>query len=222
MRSFDRSGFLLVLPALKKVFSIVESISRRYQEWEFVLFTLLTLLSILKGQTTIFYIIYFFWWAELIRLLTDAFWLRGNPQAVLASEKGNTLAGAIIPMGIYLVFIVVFFGFIANFKNENIMFANMRVLVFQNWFFNLNLLLLLAHRIVLHRTHQPVRVHLGAFTPHMIVLHVSIVVGGVLLFFVVRNYPQTFTPDNLWGSVLIISPFFLLKILVEKWNKEEA
>ena len=74
MRSFDRSGFLLVLPALKKVFSIVESLSRRYQEWEFVLFTLLTLLSILKGQTTIFYIIYFFWWAELIRLLIDAFW----------------------------------------------------------------------------------------------------------------------------------------------------
>ena len=222
MRSFDRSGFLLVLPALKKVFSIVESLSRRYQEWEFVLFTLLTLLSILKGQTTIFYIIYFFWWAELIRLPIDAFWLRRNPQAVLASEKENTLAGSIIPMGIYLVFIVVFFGFIANFKNENIMFANMRVLVFQNWFFNLNLLLLLAHRIVLHRTHKAVRVHLGAFTPHMIVLHVSIVVGGVLLFFVVRNYPQTFTPDNLWGSVLIISPFFLLKILVEKWNKEET
>lgn len=201
---------------MKKVFSIAKSLASRYQQWEFILFTLLTTLSILKGQTTVFYVIYFFWWAELVRLLVDGFWYRRNPQATLASEKGNSLAASIIPMGIYLVFIVVVFGFIANFQNENIMFANMRVLVFQNWFFNLNLLLLLAHRIVLHRTHQPVRVYLGAFTPHMIVLHVSIVVGGVLLFFVVRNYPQTFTPDNLWGSVLIIFPFLLLKILVER------
>jgi hypothetical protein len=49
----------------------------------------------------------------------------------------------------------------------------------------------------------------------MVVLHISIVLGGLLMFFVVKNYPTVFTPENLWGSVIIILPFFLLKAVVQ-------
>jgi hypothetical protein len=203
-------------------YSIVESLVKRYHQWEFILFALLTLLSVLYGQTTVFYVIYFFWWAELIRLVADRFFYRQNPNAQRVSEKGNSFLESLLPMGIYFVFIVVFFGFILNLKNEEITFTNLRVLLFRNWFFNLNLLFVLAHRIVLHRTQQPVQVYFGAFTPNMIVLHVSIVIGGVLMFFVVRNYPQTFTPHNLWGSVLIILPFLLLKLVVQGRARDES
>jgi len=32
------------------------------------------------------------------------------------------------------------------------------------------------------------------------------------MFFIVKPFPETFSPDNLWTSVLIILPFLLLKI----------
>jgi hypothetical protein len=218
---FPDSGITFILMmSNNKYGGIAASLLRHYQQWQFVFFTLLTLFSILSGQSTVFYVIYFFWWTEFIRLVVDGLLYRQNPNAELMSKKDNSLFSSFLPMFIYLVFIVVFFGIIANLQNQEITFINIQVLVFRNWFFNFNLLTLLIHRIVLHRTQQPVKLHFGAFTPNMIVLHVSIVVGGVLMFFVVRNYPQTFTPDNLWGSVLIILPFFILKWLVERETRD--
>ena len=123
-------------------------------------------------------------------------------------------------MGIYWVFLVVFFGFIAASKNSDIVFTNMEVLFFQNWFFNINLIFVIFERIYLHRKHQPLTIYFGAFNPNMIVLHVSIIVGGVILFFLVKQFPETFTPENKWGSVLIVLPFLFLKILVQKLTSD--
>lgn len=89
---------------------------------------------------------------------------------------------------------------------------NMKALFFQNWFFNINLFFVIAERIYLHKSHQPIQVSFGGFTPNMIVLHVSIILGAIMMFFVVKKYPVTFTPENLWGSVLIALPFLLLKM----------
>lgn len=35
------------------------------------------------------------------------------------------------------------------------------------------------------------------------------------MFFIVKNYPETFTKDNLWGAVIITLPFVLLKMLID-------
>lgn len=184
-----------------------------YRQWDFLLFAVLTLLSVLNGQTTIFYVIYFFWFNELICLIVDRLMHKKNPNAALEkSISSNSVFGAFFQMMVYFVFIVVFFGFLASHENTAIIMANMQVLFLQNWFFNINLLLVLGERIFLHKTKQPLDVRLGMFTPNMIVLHVSIILGAVLMFFVVRNFPTIFTPDNLWGSVLIILPFLLLKM----------
>lgn len=186
----------------------------KHAQWDFLLITLFTLVSILNGQTTIFYIVYLFWWNELLRIIVDTFAYKQNPNAIRDNAEKNSLSGSVIPMIIYLVFIIVFFGIIANWKNKEITIVNINILAFHNLFFNLNLLFILAERIILHKLKQPVQVYFGAFTPNMIVLHVSIILGALLMFLVVRKYPDTFTPYNLWGSVLIISPFLLLKGIV--------
>lgn len=188
-----------------------------YERWDFVLFTCLTLLAVVNGQSTIFYIIYFFWWNELIRLLVDRFFMSENPNCKTDGPKKHIGTESFFLMGIYVVFIVVFFGFMANFENTDIMATNIQVLFFRNWFFNLNLLIVLAERILLHRTKQPVTVYTGGFTPNMIILHISIITGGLLMFFVVKKYPETFTPANLWGSVIIILPFIVLKKIVYRF-----
>lgn len=188
---------------------------KNYRKWDFIIFLSLTLLAVLNGQTTVFYLIYFFWWSALIQLVVDFSYRNRNKNAI--REKSDPFEfGSLFLMGIYWVFIVVFFGFIAGSNHQDIIYANMQVLFFQNWFFNGNLIFILIERVFLHKTQQPVRIYLGAFSPNAIVLHISIIVGGVVMFFVVKNYPETFTPENRWGSLLIVLPFLFLKMLMQK------
>ena len=198
--------------------AIIDQQIKKYQKWDFLVFMLLTLLSVLNGQTTVFYLMYFFWWNEVIRLIVDRLYFKKNPNAINEDWQSTGFMGGLFSMGVYWVFLVVFFGFIAASNNRDIIFTNMEVLFFQNWFFSINLIFVLVERIYLHRKQQPLTIHFGAFNPNMIVLHISIIVGGVILFFLVRQYPATFTPENTWGSVLIVLPFLLLKSFVSKLN----
>tara|TARA_X000000950_G_scaffold279993_1_gene373732 strand:+ start:932 stop:1546 length:615 start_codon:yes stop_codon:yes gene_type:complete len=199
--------------------SIIEKHVRYYSQWDFLVFTLLTALSIWSGQTTVFYVILFFWWNEFIRIIIDRFFFKRNKNAVLASNNTTSILGSIIQMGVYFIFIVVFFGFMANWNNDVLIFTNMKVLFFRNWFFNINLLFVVLERIFLHIKQTPVKVSFGSFTPNMLVLHVSIILGVILMLFIVRNYPETFTPTNLLGSVLIIFPFLMIKAFIAYFNK---
>ena len=56
----------------------------------------------------------------------------------------------------------------------------------------------------------------GPLSGRMLVLHLSIIMGAVISFMVVRKFPQFFTPDNLWGSVLVSVPFLLLKAYMDR------
>lgn len=201
---------------MKQLFSIIERPLQHYCQWDFLIFTVLTLLSVVNGQSTVFYLLYFFWWNELIRLVVDRLCYKRNKNAVYEITRNSRFFESLFLMGIYWLFLVVIFGFIAASDSTEIIIANMQVLVFHNWFFNINLLFVLLERWYLHRTQQPIQAYFDAFNPNTIVLHVSIIVGAVLMFFVVRNYPEIFTPENRWGSALIIFPFVLLRGLMQK------
>src|SRR5690606_21243034 len=153
---------------MKQFLTLVDKQVQRYRQLDFLTFALMTLLAVLSGQTTVFYLIYFFWWNELVRLVVDKCSYRRIKSAVLiADEKGKAKTvdfwGGLFLMMIYWVFIVVFFGFIAGSDNKEVMIANMRVLAFQNWFFTGNLIFVLLERIYLHKKQQPLKVYFGAF-----------------------------------------------------------
>jgi hypothetical protein len=201
---------LLVKPAF-------HTIIYQYKKWDLLLFTFITALAVVFGQTTIFYIIYFFWWTELIRILAVAIYGFRNESR---EEKQVSLSifGPLFMMAIYFVFIVIFFGVIASWGNEEVTMVNMGILFFQNWFFNVNLIIVALEQF-LFRGKQSNSLGIGPFTPPILVLHISIVLGGILMFFVVKNFPNIFSPQNLWGSLLIISPFLLLKYLMYNFLK---
>jgi hypothetical protein len=194
--------------------AIINKVLAKYRSWDFVIFTIITLASVLNNQTTIFYLIYFFWWNEVICTVIDSFFNKYNPNSSIDSTTKKVGFNTFFLLGIYLVFIVVFFGFIANFENTSITTTNLGILAFQNWFFNANLLFVVVERVTLHLTNQPLQIYFGGFTPNMIVLHISIILGGLLMFFVVKQFPEIFTPDNAWGSVIILLPFLVLKKVV--------
>ncbi len=199
---------VLVKPAL-------HTIINQYKRNDLLLFTFITALAVVFGQTTIFYIIYFFWWTELIRILAVAFHRIGNKSRV-ENQEPISVFGPLFMMAIYFVFIVVFFGIIANWGNEELTMVNMGILFFQNWFFNVNLIVLALEQFLFNGKHTS-SMGMGPFTPPILVLHISIILGGILMFFVVKNFPTLFSPENLWGSLLIISPFLLLKYLLYRF-----
>jgi hypothetical protein len=195
---------------LNRLLSLFHQPIRNYRKWDFLIFTCITAASIVQGQSTVFYILYFFWWNELIRIVVDRIAAKFNPNAKVTEIGG--MGSSLFLMGIYWVFLVVFFALIATWDDQDLSFVNLEILTFQNWFFNANLVFVLFERIYLHQRQAPLRVSFGGFTLNMIVLHISIILGGILMFFVVKNYPHIFTPDNRWGSLLIISPFLAIRM----------
>ncbi len=202
---------------MKPLLAAIERPLQYYRQWDFLIFTVLTLLSVVNGQSTVFYLLYFFWWNELIRLVVDRLCYKRNKNAVYEITRNSRFFESLFLMGIYWVFLVVIFGFIAAADSPDaVIIANMQVLMFHNWFFNANLVFILLQRWYQHKRQQPLRVYFEAFNPNTILLHISIIIGAALMFFVVRNYPETFTPENRWGSALIILPFLLLRLLMQK------
>ncbi len=192
--------------------SIVAQPKKHLREWDFLIFALLTALSIGYGQTTVFYVIYFFWWNEFIRIVVRSLFYRHNKSNGSNQLDSKFMFGSLFIMFIYLVFIIVFFGMIANWDNSDITLTNMEILFFKNWFFNVNLLFVLFEHIYINLNEDKTTASVGQFTSNMLVLHISIILGGIIMFFIVKPFPETFSPDNLWTSVLIILPFLLLKI----------
>lgn len=194
------------------LFLIGEQLLKYYGKWDIFVFTGFTLLAILFGQVTVFYLIYFFWWTELITISIDRFFILRNPNALFKGENIRWgIWGSYFMMAIYWVFIIIIFLALAPTHDDDIM-INAGVLTFRNIFFNLNLLYILIQRVRLHLSHQPIDVYYGGFTPNAIVLHGSVVVGAVLVFFVIREYPEFFNTGNRFGSVLLALPFLLIKI----------
>ena len=192
--------------------NIVAQPKKHLREWDFLIFALLTALSIGYGQTTVFYVIYFFWWSEFIRIIIKNLFLRFNKSNNSNQPEAKLMFGSLFMMLIYLVFIIVFFGLIANWNNSEITLTNMKIMFFKNWFFNINLLFVLLEHIYINLNSNNTIAVFGQFTSNMLVLHISIILGGIIMFFIVKPFPETFSPDNLWSSVLIILPFLLLKM----------
>lgn len=192
--------------------SIIAQPKKHLREWDFIIFTVLTALSVGYGQTTVFYVIYFFWWSEFIRIIIKSIFQRFNKSNNSNQLEAKLMFGSLFMMLIYLVFIIVFFGLIANWNNSEITLTNMKIMFFRNWFFNINLLFVLLEHIYINLYSNNTIAVFGQFTSNMLVLHISIILGGIIMFFIVKPFPETFSPDNLWSSVLIILPFLLLKM----------
>lgn len=177
-----------------------------------------TVLGIVNQDVTAFYVIYLFWCQEFLKIIFSAFFLAFTkpetygPFAIL----GNMFA-AFFPMFVYLVFIVVLFVFMLDFQNEDIGAVNLKTMVFRNKFFNINLLIFSIQTLIyyyLNRYTVDFSVYVKLFNPGQLILHISIILGAVMKMVILENFTEYFTPKNLWGSVLVILPFLLLKALL--------
>lgn len=169
--------------------------------------------ALLKGEITVFFMLYLFWWQTFIHVFVNSLKVLLLKKNVALRPKLRRYFGEnMFLLFIYFVFIVILFGVIMNFDNSSLLQTNMIVLFFHNWSFNFNLIVFLITAVFFDKYYKDdVRNFTNAFFPRNIVLHLSIIIGALLHFFVVIKYPSLFKGETLWGSLLVTTPFLIIK-----------
>ena len=178
---------------------------------------IITLLGIAQGQVTVFYVIYLFWFQEFIRTLVDFVYLIWQKKTI--REKFDFIKisfGSFFILFIYVVFIVVVFGFMLNWNNRELLGQNILVLMFRNWYFNINMFLFLGQYIYFRNQSNNSQLQMPLFSKRHIILHISIILGALMQLAIV---PRLNIENRVWISALVILPFMLLKIFLDRAEK---
>ncbi|HLW30281.1 MAG TPA: hypothetical protein VKX29_05435 [Brumimicrobium sp.] len=161
--------------------------------------------------------LYLFWWQSFIHASVNVIKTIGHKNAPNRSSLMPYIGGNFFLLFIYLIFIIVLFGTILNFNNTDLVILNFQTIYFKNWSFNLNLIFILLFTVFFKKL-EPDKItsSMAGLTIKNIILHISIILGGLMQFFIVLRYDTIFTEDNLWGSVLVIAPFLILRALFDR------
>lgn len=174
--------------------------------------TLLTVAAIYAKQISVFYLLYLFWWDELIK--TMFCWLRykfkndniQNRPAYISSLKSRFFM-----LMVYVVFIVILFGLVINWNDNDLVLINLQVLFFQNSLFNFSLMTFLLRELYLYRYSPQPTDSYHIISTGIITLHLSVILGIFLWFFVTKK----FTVFEDYAVILSILPFLLLRVIFE-------
>ena len=151
-----------------------------------IAFSVLTVLAISKKQISVFYIIYLLWIDELLKTIFDFLKGRFKPQSILnLSNYKRLVRGRFFMLFIYFVFIIVFFGFMLDWKSQDIIIGNFEILMFKNVWFNFSVFSFLAREIAEYFYEQSP--HPSAhhnLSKGIVTLHLSIIFGIFIWAFV--------------------------------------
>lgn len=188
-----------------------------FQKLEKISFLLLTILGVVNGQVTVFYIVYLFWFQELLRTLVDFFIIlrqrKSWSEKWLAAKQ--SFGGFLLLMG-YAVFIILLFGLMLNWKNQALLGQNIIVFLLRNWYFNFTVIIFILEYIFYRLNTDNTALQILPFNRRQIILHVSIILGAIIQLMLIPR----FQIQSNWGMALIILPFLLLKLFLDK--REES
>lgn len=175
-----------------------------YKLIDIVIFTLITLVGLYYHEVTLFYLIYLFWMQELVRTITEFFIsLKYNKENNYFFQEAF---GAFFLLFVYLVFIVVVFGIMLNWEQKQLIYENIKVVLFRNLFFNITILLFFVNFCYKIMKSDVTKVQIKVFNPRHIVLHISIIFGAVLQMIVAKKLQL----DSQQSAVLVSLPFMIL------------
>lgn len=172
----------------------------------------ITIIAIANKNISVFYLLYLFWWDEFLKTFFDAlnyFFKKDLLKEPVAYFK--LVKSRFFFLIIYLVFIVVFFGLILDWKNQDLTLHNLEVLMLQNNLFNFSVLTLLLREIYIYGYNtSTINVH-HILSKGIITLHLSLILGIFMWFFITQKLQFM---EN-YATVIAIIPFLLLKIYFE-------
>src|SRR5690554_8151304 len=91
-----------------------------FKRIETISIILFSISAILKGEITVFYMLYLFWWQAVIHVLVNSIkTLTLNKYATYRSELKEYFKGNFFLLFLYLFFIIIIYGLILNFNNRS-------------------------------------------------------------------------------------------------------
>lgn len=173
---------------------------------------ILTMIGIFNQQISVFYMVFLFWWDELIKTIFQVFrWLFKKSTIPEPSSFISRTRGKFFFLFVYLIFIVVFLGFIMNWKNENLVLLNGEVLFFQNQLFNFSLVGFFLREIYILINQENSPDNSWFISRGIITLHISLILGIFGWFLINNVFPQYLE----YASLVAAIPFLLIKIFFE-------
>ncbi len=174
--------------------------------------TVFTIFEIINKQTSVFYILYLFWFDEFMRTVFDRisyqYKTKNIENPVLFHQLNKE---RFFLLGVYFIFIVVLFGIIIDWKQMELIGLNYATFFFKNMYFNFSLLTLIAREIYYYQSNNNLKQAKSVTSNGIIILHISIVLGMFLWFLSTQKFQ--FMTD--YSNVISIIPFLLLKIVFE-------
>lgn len=174
--------------------------------------TAITIASLYTKQTTVFYILYLFWFDEFIRAIfnTITFYFKKDKLDNFANPMSN-IKQKFFFLSVYFVFIFVFFGLIIDRNDFSLIAINFSVLAFQNSFFNFSIITFLLRELYLYRNNSVLENTIDIISVRIVILHISIISG--ILFWVLSTQKYQFMVE--YSNIIAIVPFLLLKLIFE-------
>jgi len=177
-----------------------------------------TVLALHEGETTVFYLLYLFWFIEFLRTIINIIYRKWKVSQTVKKYPVPQVFQNFTPIFIYFIFIIIIFGLYISHDNWKIIQINLQVLAFQNWYFNANLIFFVCtyiFELFKNEVSVPeINSEFGILSINLMILHASLILGILIWAFLIRPYPEYFTPENTLGSIFISIPFLILQLFL--------
>lgn len=191
-----------------------------------LLFTAYTIYVILSGEANLFFIIYLFFLDEVIKnvfILIKS--IRYNLLGYDVSEIKIALKSRFFMLFIYSVFIILIFGIFFSLMNATMeqFTRNMMILFFKDVYFNISITIIILREgtnlfIDLKRAKKEDNFKITGIDSGMIVLHLSIILGGFMWFLTSGKFEYFQLSFGKYNSMAIIFPFLVIKFLFDLYT----
>jgi hypothetical protein len=195
-----------------------------------ILFTAYAIYSVVFERASIFFIVYLFWFDEVIRNISYLIQInmhvediRLSPEFTKKQAISNVKARFFF-LFVYSIFIVLVFGLFFHLDKEDkdALIQNVKIFMFHDFAFNICLMISIIREIFQIREARKNRYvplkKFSAMSGHLLTLHISIILGGFMWALTSGKFQGFSLNFGAYNHYAIIFPFFIIKLLVDFYN----
>lgn len=195
-----------------------------------LLFSAYAIYSIVYQNASIFFIVYLFWFDELIRSISMYIQVKMHKEdlrTVREFTKEQALSNVksrFFFLFVYSVFIVIIFGLFFHLakNNSDQLVRNIRIFLFRDIAFNICIMIAIVREVIQIRTtslnrYAPIP-SFSAMSGNLLTLHISIILGAFMWAITSGKFTNFSFTLGSFNQYAIVLPFFIVKFCVDIYN----
>ncbi len=192
-----------------------------------VLFTAYAVYSVIYQSASLFFIIYLFWFDEVVRSISLYFQVKLYKEDIRKVPEFpkyialDNVKSQFFFLFIYSIFIIIVFGifFYLGDDTKDELVTNVRIFLFKDISFNMCIMISIIREILKVRIRYLDRLtsipRFSAMNGHLLTLHVSIIFGGLAWAVTSGKFSSFHLDLGVYNRYAVAIPFFVTKFLVD-------